>query len=347
MSGVSALILTAVAFPTLLARTRGGRPPRPGPQLAALAPVAVLPAIAALFVAVATAWWLTGLLALPAVLLVAWQLPRPRPPGNRAAAGSGPPVELLTFRVFTVNVRGGWGDPGEVLRTVRRHGVDVLAVQELTPAMLSRLVEVGLGEVLPSAHLDPRAGSAGTGLWARWPLDPLPPLPGLAAVAPRARVDLGGGRSVTVAVVHAQAPTKGRAMHWQRELALLGLGLAGAPGPQVVAGDFNASRDHQPFRDLLALGFLDCADAAQRRPWPGFTWPTTLGARVYRDQPRFRDWLRARRTLPVMRLDHVLVSRTGSAVREVRTIRIPGTDHRGVLAVIDLPAGGLPRPQRT
>jgi hypothetical protein len=41
-----------------------------------------------------------------------------------------------------------------------------------------------------------------------------------------------------------------------------------------------------------------------------------------------------------MRLDHVLVSRTGAAAREVRTIRIPGTDHRGVLAVIDLPLSG-------
>ena len=72
----------------------------------------------------------------------------------------------------------------------------------------------------------------------------------------------------------------------------------------------------------------------------GLTWPTTLDIRVNGDQRRFRDWLRARRTLPVMRLDHVLVSRTGAAVREVRTIRIPGTDHRGVLAVIDLPPGG-------
>jgi endonuclease/exonuclease/phosphatase family metal-dependent hydrolase len=144
---------------------------------------------------------------------------------------------------------------------------------------------------------------------------------------------------VTLAVVHVKAPTKGRATQWQHELAILGSGLAGTPGPQVVAGDFNASRDHQPFRDVLARGFLDCADAAQRRPWPGFTWPTNLDTRVNQDRPRFRDWLRTRRTLPVMRLDHVLVSRAGAAVREVRTIRIPGTNHRGVLAVIDLPLG--------
>jgi endonuclease/exonuclease/phosphatase family metal-dependent hydrolase len=340
VSWVAALILTALAFPPLLARMTGGRPPRPRPQLAALAPVAVLPAVAAVAIAAATAWWLTVLLALPAAMLLAWLLPPPRPPGHRAGTRSGGAAEMATLRVFTVNARGGWADPGAVLRTLRQHDVDVLAVQELTPSMVGRLVEAGLAELLPSAHLDPRPGSAGSGLWARRPLHPLPSLPGLAAAAPRARVELAGGRPVTVVVVHAKAPIKGREIHWQYELALLGPALAGEPGPQVVAGDFNASRDHRPFRDVLAAGFLDCADAAQRRPWPGFTWPTTLDGRVNQDQRRFRDWLRAHRTPPVMRLDHVLVSRAGVVVREARTIRIPGSDHRGVLAVLDLPTGG-------
>ena len=340
VSGVAALILTALAFPSLLARIIGGHPPRPGPQLAALAPVAVLPAVAAVGIAAATAWWLTVLLALPAAMLVAWQLPRRRPPGYRAGAGSGLTAEVPTLRMFTVNVRGGWADPDAMLRTLRRHDVDVLVIQELTPSMVSRLAAAGLAEVLPSAHLDPRPGSAGSGLWARCPLHPLPPLPGLTAATPRVRVDLAGGRAATLVVVHVKAPTKGRATQWQHELAILGSELAGTPGPQVVAGDFNASRDHQPFRDVLARGFLDCADAAQRRPWPGFTWPTNLDTRVSQGRPRFRDWLRTGRTLPVMRLDHVLVSRAGTAVREVRTIRIPGTDHRGVLAVIDLPLSG-------
>ena len=90
VSGVAALILTALAFPSLLARITGGHPPRPGPQLAALAPVAVLPAVAAVVLAATTAWWLAVLLALPAAMLLAWQLPPRRPPGYRARAGIGP-----------------------------------------------------------------------------------------------------------------------------------------------------------------------------------------------------------------------------------------------------------------
>ena len=87
-------------------------------------------------------------------------------------------------------------------------------------------------------------------------------------------------------------------------------------GPHVVAGDFNATRDHRPFRELLAAGFADCADVSQNRSWPGFAWPAEG------------------RALPVMRLDHVLVSRTAT-VPMTRTIRVPRTDHHGVLAAIE------------
>lgn len=75
MTGFLALLLTAVALPPLLARLTGGHAPRPGPQLAALAPVATLPALAAVALAAASAWWLAVLLAIPAAILLAWQLP--------------------------------------------------------------------------------------------------------------------------------------------------------------------------------------------------------------------------------------------------------------------------------
>jgi endonuclease/exonuclease/phosphatase family metal-dependent hydrolase len=197
--------------------------------------------------------------------------------------------------------------------------VDVLAVQELTPRMVSRLAAAGLGQLLPFSHLDPRPRSVGTGLWARWPLTPLPPVPGLTAAAPRARIDPPGGRPVTLTAVHPLAPMRGHAGIWQRELALIRQTVTTVDGPQVVAGDFNASRDHRPFRDLLAAGFRDCADTSQRRSWPGFTWPAAG---------------RIGRTLPVMRLDHVLVSWTAT-VRMARAIRVPHTDHRAVLAAIE------------
>jgi endonuclease/exonuclease/phosphatase (EEP) superfamily protein YafD len=316
---VVALILTALALPPLLARLTGGHPPTRIAQLAALAPAAVVPATAAVIIAAATAGWLAVLLAVPAAILWIWQLPPRKRISHQAAgspreSGAAPPVLIL--RLLSINARGGAADPAAILRILQSYNVDVLAVQELTPKMVSRLAAAGLGQLLPFSHLDPRPRSPGTGLWARWPLTPLPPVPGLTAAAPRARIDPLGGRPVTLTAVHSHAPMRGHADTWQRELALIRQTLAGADGPQVVAGDFNASRDHRPFRDLLAAGFLDCADSSPRRSWPGFTWPATG------------------RMLPVMRLDHVLVSRTAT-VRMARAIRVPRTDHHGVLAAIE------------
>jgi endonuclease/exonuclease/phosphatase family metal-dependent hydrolase len=320
VTGLVALIFTALALPSLLARLTGGHPPTRIAQLAALAPAATVPATAGVIIAAATVPWLAVILAIPAGILLAWQLPPRRRTGDQAAAGSsresGSAPTTLSLRLLTVNVQGGRADPAAVLRAVRSHEVDVLAVQELTPRMVSRLAAAGLEELLPFSHLDPRPGSPGTGLWARWPLTPLPPVPGLTAAAPRARIDPLGGRPVTLTAVHPLAPTRGHGAIWQRELAVIRQTLAAVDEPQVVAGDFNASRDHGPFRKLLDAGFRDCADAGQSRSWPGFTWPASG------------------RALPVMRLDHVLVSRTAT-VRMARAIRIPRTDHHGVLAAIE------------
>ena len=330
MSGLAALILTAVALPPLLARLTGGHAPKPGPQLASLAPLATLPGLAAVVIAATTAWWLAVLLAIPAVMLLAWQLPPPRRlgdgSGERPRPESGPAPDVLTLRVLTLNLLGGLADPAAVVRNLREHRVDVLFAQELTPGMVTRLADAGLGGLLPFSHVDPRPAAQGTGLWARWPLTPLPPVPGLLAAAPRARIDPVGGRPVTLAAVHPKAPVNRNEPVWERELAQIRETLASTDGPQMVAGDFNASRDHEAFRELLGAGFLDSGDAARRRPWPGFTWPTTWPGLIVRVHPNI---------LPIMRLDHVLVSRAGATVHEARAIRVPGTDHRGVIASIE------------
>ncbi len=320
MTGVLAVVLTAVTLPVLAARATGRK--RSFPRLAALAPLAALTAVAGVALAATAAWWLALLRAVPAVPVLPGQLP----PAGRARRGTGTarqqpadPGPALTLRVLTLNVMRGLADPAVIVAGLARHEVDMLAIQELTPEMAGRLAAAGIAGLLPACHLDPRPGSGGSGLWARWPLIPLPPLPGLANAAPRARTEPRPGWPLTLTAVHPTAPRRWhRARQWRRDLDLIRLGLAGTDGHQVLAGDFNASRDHRPFRELLAAGFLDCADSARRRRWPGFTWPAGRGL------------------LPVMRLDHVLVSTAGASVRAALSIPVPGTDHRGVLAVIDL-----------
>jgi endonuclease/exonuclease/phosphatase (EEP) superfamily protein YafD len=316
-TGLVALILTAAALPVLIARARGGVPPGPGPKLAALAPVGALLAIAGAAVAAAAAWWLLLPLLVPALILAWWQRPARRQPGAAPAPGG-----TGQLRVLTLNVKGGRADPDSVLHSLRQLQVDILAVQEMTADWLDALQQAGITEVLPFSHTDPRAGSAGGGLWARWPLTPLAPLPGMKNAAPRAQVEPAGGQPVTVSVVHPAAPVNQQEPRWLADLETIRLTLAEAASPQLVAGDFNASRDHRVFRDILRAGFVDCADAARQRHWPSFTWPAD------------------RRYPPLMRLDHVLGSQAGCVVHQARTMRIPGTDHRGVLAVLEFsPAG--------
>ena len=314
MSWVVAAALTLMSLPFLIARAAGGQPPNPGPKLAALAPVGIVPAVAGVAVAALSSWWLALVLAGPALILVAWQCPPPRP---RPRTGRGEHAPGPVLRVLTLNVKGGGADAEAVTATVAALEVDILAVQELTAGLVQRLALSGLDDVLPRSHLDPREGSQGTGLWSRWPLTPLAPVAGVRAATPRARIDPPGGPPVTVTAVHPVAPVADQEHRWRQELGLIQAALAGTTGPQLAAGDFNASRDHGTFRALLRSGFVDCADAARQRAWPALTWPAH------------------RRYPPLMRLDHVLAPRGGVLVHEARTVRVPGTDHLGVLAVLE------------
>ncbi|MGI9006995.1 MAG: endonuclease/exonuclease/phosphatase family protein, partial [Streptosporangiaceae bacterium] len=259
-------------------------------------------------------WRLALALAVPAAVLAAWQLPPRRLGGGDQGAGladdRGPELRLLTL-----NVERGQARAELLVSALLDCRADVLVAQEVTPEAVAWLDKAGLPELFPHGVVDARPDSAGAAIWSRWPLTALAPVPGLVSAAPRAVLHVGG-RPVTLTCVHLPPPVAGRARRWQAELAQLRSLPRTTAGPQLVAGDFNATRDHRPFRRLLAAGYRDCADAAARRRWPAVTWPSG-GLR-----------------LPVMRLDHVLASRGDFTVAQSRTVRVAGTDHRGVLTVL-------------
>ena len=129
MTWVTALILMTMAVPALLARLAGGYPPNPGPELAALAPLAVVPAIAAVIIAAYAAWWLAGGCACdPRRAAGDGQLPPLRRARFQAAPGpsrgTGSAVATLRLRLFTVNARGGTADPAALLQLPQEHDVD-------------------------------------------------------------------------------------------------------------------------------------------------------------------------------------------------------------------------------
>src|ERR1039457_2105120 len=109
VSGLVAAALTVLCLPFLAARAAGGQPPNPGPKLAALAPAGIVPAVAGVMVGALSSWWLALILAVPALVLLAWQLP-PVWWVRRASGPPGPGGQGTPLRVLSLNVMGGAAD---------------------------------------------------------------------------------------------------------------------------------------------------------------------------------------------------------------------------------------------
>jgi endonuclease/exonuclease/phosphatase (EEP) superfamily protein YafD len=276
------------------------------PYAAALAP---LPVLAGLLL---RRWVVAGVAGLAAAALALAVVPR-------AVGGPQPEVaEGPTLVVMTANLYEGQGDAAAVMKLVRERQVDVLSVQELTPGALGRLHAAGAAELLPGHAEDPRPGGAGSALLARRPVRPTGARDVAGAAQPQVTLGVPGAPPVRVKAVHPPRPI-GHATErvWRRAMRAMP-GSDGRGDVQILAGDFNATLDHRELRRLLDRGYVDAGDAAgEGLVW---TWPA----------------LRRRRALPVT-IDHVLVDRR-VRVRRVRVERIPGSDHRAVIAELALPA---------
>lgn len=216
----------------------------------------------------------------------------------------------------TANLLYGWADLDALVREVRDREVEVLGVVELTPEAVAGLGAAGLDRLLPYRVLRPGPSAHGSGLWSRHPLAEQPAWDGVHA-APGATVRIGG-REVTVRVVHPYRTGRYSAALYRRDNRDLRARLAALPAevPAIVLGDFNATRDHQSFRRLLSDGWRDATEV----DGAGFV----------------RTWSPWQSGPALMQLDHILISRHfGVASTEV--VRIPGSDHRAVVAELVLP----------
>lgn len=286
-------------------------------QLLAFTPYAAILSLAPVVLALALRrWWPAGVAALVAVTLLAVVAPRAI---GGPAGGDGP-----VLRVLTVNLLAGAGDVETLARLVRAHNVDVLAVQEFTPAAAERLDTLGLAEILPHRELNPIAGVRGSALYSRYPLSDtgVRTNPGGFTQA-YGTLAVPGAAPTTVESVHPAAPSSlSRLGDWKRDLD--GQPRATPDGPvRVLAGDFNATLDHAPLRRLIASGYRDAADAA------GAGLTGTWG-----------PYSPERDRVPPVTIDHVLVDRR-VGVRDVSVLDLPGSDHRPVFAELALPRADL------
>ena len=280
--------------------------------------VAFTPYVAAVSVLVlalallARAWWEAAAAGVVVLLLAVAVLPRAFP-----HQPTGPIEGGVEYDVLTSNVRLGDADMEAVAEIARERDVDLLSVQELTHRAAEGLREAGIDRLLPHQELSPtEAGSSGAGLYSRYPLERLPDVPGGISRQVHAVGDVPGAGEVELVAVHPFPPTARSNGRWREGLD--GLPRATPGELRILAGDFNATFDQAPFRDLVGSGYVDAA--AARGKGLAMTWPS---GRVFP---------------PQVAIDHVLADeRVHVAGAEIISVR--GSDHRAVLARLELPPG--------
>lgn len=220
------------------------------------------------------------------------------------------------FTIYTANVwfESPGGLPDEIGAAIAAEDPDILFLQEVQWDFLTAL------------HLDSRLNgyvyrtTDMQGLpiqdmvWSRWPIQDAS-FSGLAnARLVEATIQSPTG-PIIVSPIHLQAPvTRNDADFWKAQHRLLS--EIDRSSPRILAGDFNATRDHQPFRNLLNTGWTD----VHEKKGCGFnaTWP--VGGRI---------------PAPLMRLDHVLVTEHFD-VLDVRLGTPGGSDHLPVISTLRL-----------
>lgn len=269
-------------------------------------------AAAATFVVVALAGWSRSrrlqsfaVVALLAGVLTLW----PDRPSTTAV-----PVDAdIVLRVVAANLFQDNVHLEDALAAIASRDADIVVLHEVQPADVAVIRASTLAERLPHAYDRPASGASGEHVRSRHPI-----------VAPR-RVPMGDRRTTVVQVrlpdttvslvsVHASAPKRSMVALRDELHDLAGI-AAGLDGPTVLAGDFNASAEHAPFRALLGSGLTDAHRARGRGL--DTSWPIGDGR------------------IPFVLLDHILVD-DGFTVVDADTFTISGSDHRGVEALLAL-----------
>lgn len=230
------------------------------------------------------------------------------------------PPDSIRLRVFTANLYLGQTDARSLVASATARA-DVLALQELTPDEVMRLSAAGLDRSFPYRLLDARDYASGGGLWSRFPIEEPARIPyyHLAVVSARLRVE-GVSVNPAILVAHLAGPWPQPIDAWQWDLAraaasMRELATAAGSGCALVAGDFNSTPDMRPFRQLLGIGYRDAAEQSGSGLTP--TYPANISVP------------------PLLALDHVLTRHCTASAAE--TVKLPGSDHRGLVATVEIP----------
>ncbi|MFT3864679.1 MAG: endonuclease/exonuclease/phosphatase family protein [Solirubrobacterales bacterium] len=272
------------------------------PYVAALAPAAVALAAALRCRAPAV------LAALAAISLGVAVLPRQFGDDTVGAGGH------QTLRVLAANVHVGGADPSGFMHLVDELHPDVVTIEEFTPRFRREMAAAGLESRLPYHVLDPEIQAQGTAIYSRYPLRRLPTADFFFKMA-RAEARLPDGRRLRIVAVHPIPPRHSAwTDEWEEVLSMLP--SAGHGTPWLLAGDFNATFDQSPFRELVGRGYRDAGEVAGKGLDGTFPADSLFP--------------------PPITIDHILADeRFGIVEYEVEPL--PRSDHHAIFAELALP----------
>lgn len=226
------------------------------------------------------------------------------------------------FSVMTMNCRYGRADAAEIIRNIRERNISVLALQEVTDDLITRLTEADINERLPYHQFGDAKETDNGGfnvIYSRY--EPSAAVPNVvsipAADVPAITLKTSGNRTVTLCSAHPKSPMRGCADWSAGILGLRELARAKSVSNRnivVVMGDLNSSTDHPSFRALLKSGFKDAS--LIQAAGPNLTFPSWL------------KW-------PRIELDHVLFT-PGLKPSGVKSFEVEGTDHLALTATLAL-----------
>ncbi|AJT41143.1 endonuclease/exonuclease/phosphatase family protein [Psychromicrobium lacuslunae] len=283
-------------------------------SLLALLPWFVIPAAAALILALCgRAKWLSALCAILLLGQLFWLFPLDANRAEPCAAGS-----RIEIGSMSLNTRYGQADADRIVQLVRENRIGLLALQEFGGDLEKRLAAAGIDQLLPHKITSQVRGPGGSALYSKFPLEQLAPVANTPheMVQARLRINEVSGLALEVTNVHTMIPGSATTAQWRSDLKTLGQ-LPSGENQRILLGDFNASLDHQEFRELLTKASLsDVASVNWKRIIPTFTPLAGL--------------------IPIVTLDHLAIS-PGLTASDYTMQAVGGSDHSAVSARLSIP----------
>lgn len=237
-----------------------------------------------------------------------------------AVVGCGPRTSDDQINLLTANLLHNDGTtPDALAATVNQYRPDIIVLEEVTWDFYTTLRDDPSMAWMAYRSTDVDGAPTGTLVWSRWPISQVTIERWAETKRPTVTIDAPQGR-FDVSGIHVTAPAvQENVSAWLAQYEALA--TLDTSRPRLLAGDFNATDDHRPLRELLDQGWTDVHD--NKGCGLGTTWPAK-GLPV-----------------PVYRLDHVLMTDHFEPL-SVELLDPKGSDHLPVLASFRLVEGTNP-----